>query len=415
MRKTDFHPLSRASISEGLLQEWASLLWLKGLLLWLLLPSCSPATTSPSGLNEQPIHGVWIAAPQHNNMLHHAANIDAQLQTLRHLGTNTLFVCAWADNKTAFDSEVLLANSHYPDLAATNMYSDYCPPGFDPIAYLIQAAHRANMRVIFWMEYGFMAQWGSEPTPNQHPILAKHPHWKGIGNDGQSCHYNGSDYYYNAYHPEVQEFILDLIDEALTRYPEVDGIQGDDRLPASPANSGYDSLTLARYQAEHPGAMPPKDFRDSAWFHWRLSLLNNFAGRLQQRVKAHGQHYILASSPNPYPWCKENLMQDWPSWLAAKQIDWLNVQCYRKNLSAYQSSVDEAWQFAQGKLLKTQFAPGMLLGVAEQTLISPANLDSMLAHNLAQGFGGHSFFYLKWITENQDFHPVIKKYQAPQK
>ena len=48
----------------------------------------------------------------------------------------------------------------------------------------------------------------------------------------------------NAFHPEVQDFMLDLISEILFSYPTIDGIQGDDRLPALPSTAGYDEYTI---------------------------------------------------------------------------------------------------------------------------------------------------------------------------
>ncbi|MEZ4987110.1 MAG: family 10 glycosylhydrolase [Saprospiraceae bacterium] len=136
----------------------------------------------------------------------------------------------------------------------------------------------------FWFEFGWIPN-GEMPDAT-HPILSKHPDWIGRGHDGQPCHYNNSDYYFNAYHPQVQQFILDLIAESMDKYPDVDGIQGDDRLPASPADSGYDSLTVARYRATHDGSLPPADFRDSLWVNWRLELLNSFVEKMYRVVKA---------------------------------------------------------------------------------------------------------------------------------
>ena len=51
----------------------------------------------------------------------------------------------------------------------------------------------------------------------------------------------------NAIHPEVQDFILNLIEEVLINY-EVAGIQGDDRLPAMPSEGGYSTYTKDLYK-----------------------------------------------------------------------------------------------------------------------------------------------------------------------
>ena len=47
----------------------------------------------------------------------------------------------------------------------------------------------------------------------------------------------------NAIHPEVQQFLLDMVQEVIRSY-DVDGIQGDDRLPAMPSEGGYSRYTI---------------------------------------------------------------------------------------------------------------------------------------------------------------------------
>lgn len=382
-------------------------------LLALLPFAIGPAVKSPQALKAPVVSGVWIAAPQHNTMLRSPKEIGRQLQILERQGINTLFLCVWADNKTAYQSKVLLNNSNYKSLEETSMFHPYLPEQhlFDPVRTLIHAAHKKGMKVVFWFEYGFMAQWGKEPTPDQHPILAAKPHWESRGNNGKTANYNGSDYYFNAYHPEVQQFLLDLIAESLELYPEVDGIQGDDRLPASPANSGYDDYTVSLYRGSFNGQDPPSDFRDSQWFNWRIGLLNKFAVRMRDLVKSKNKDYLMAFSPNPFPWCLENLMQDWPSWIEQGLVDMLNVQCYRTNMDSYSATVTNTFETASAAgLEKDRFVPGIILGIASKRMINNETLDSILHFNSVQGYGGQSLFYVKWLTEDPTLSKTVRKW-----
>lgn len=43
--------------------------------------------------------------------------------------------------------------------------------------------------------------------------------------------------------PEVRGFMMDLILEVVNEYPDIDGVQGDDRLPAMPLKVG---MTIIR-------------------------------------------------------------------------------------------------------------------------------------------------------------------------
>ena len=110
----------------------------------------------------------------------------------------------------------------------------------------------------------------------------------------------------NAFDPEVQDFMISLLVEAVENY-DLDGIQGDDRLPALPSLAGYDSLTVARYENEF-GSQPPKNYLDSQWVDWRAGLLNQFMKRIHDELKAVDPEIIISVSPSIFPWSKERLV-----------------------------------------------------------------------------------------------------------
>ena len=94
----------------------------------------------------------------------------------------------------------------------------------------------------------------------------------------------------NAFHPEVQDFMLDLISEILFSYPTIDGIQGDDRLPALPSTAGYDEYTIQLFKKEHGGKIPPENHYDQEWVIWRSNQLNNFMRKFSTLIKSKGKY-----------------------------------------------------------------------------------------------------------------------------
>ena len=72
--------------------------------------SCASQTSEKT--SEKTI-GVWIAAPRHTSLFDSYTQLKSGIETLSDRGINTLFLCAWADHKTAFESEVLLSHSNY--------------------------------------------------------------------------------------------------------------------------------------------------------------------------------------------------------------------------------------------------------------------------------------------------------------
>lgn len=341
---------------------------------------------------ETGIRAFWIAPPWHSTFLTSYQHIKNGVALAKELNFNTLYVGAWAQTKTLYPSQVLLDHSNYTSLDQT-LFGTYTGGSGDPLADLIEEAHAEGMKVILWYEYGFMAKWGTPPTPQNDPILAVHPDWVGINSFGSQSNYNNSDYYYNAYDVAVQQFMIDLVLEAVDNY-DIDGIQGDDRMPAMPRNSGYDEYTVTRYRAEHGGTDPPSNFNNSVWVRWRADILNQFAIDLYDAVKAAKPNIFVASSPNPYPWAFDNLMQEWPVWLDDGVVEILSVQCYRYTESAYLSTINEVLNYftSHGDGNMQRLVPGIILqssaGLTDAELIA-----KKIMINRSKGITGEAFFY----------------------
>lgn len=375
-----------------------------------LLASC----VKPLPLNEE-VRGVWVPDPQYTDVMKTYENVQNFVATLDTLNFNAIFMVSYALNKTLYPSEVLLANSNYSHIDSTSLLTPFMAsynvpvqsPTGDPVRDLIDEAHKRNIKVIFWYEFGFMADI-KPATSDNNPILAKNPHWVGIGNDGKPANYNNHDYYFNAYDPDVQNFIHDIVLEGIQKYPDVDGVQGDDRLPAMCTNGGYDAVTVERYKAEHNGKIPPTDFKDSAWVQWRIDILNAFGQRLYNSVKQVNANTMVSFAPNPFPWCKENLMQDWPSWVSSGICDLLAVQCYRRDSASYSNTVLQAQSyFKVPENKKTLFVPGILLMVSGE--ISDANeLKKQVLINRELHTNGEIFFYNEGLR-SPEIRKVIKE------
>lgn len=348
---------------------------------------------------EKAIRGVWVPAPRFTDVLHSYENVQNFVEVLDELNFNAIFLVSYAENKTIYPSKVLQYYTGINDLAKTTLLKPYLSnynkslksTTNDPIKDLIKLAHQRKIKVFFWYEYGFMGD--TKPITKENLLLANNPDWLGIANNGGPAAYNNKDFYFNAYNPKVQEYMIKLVEEGIKLYPDIDGIQGDDRLPAMPKNSGYDEYTVAKYKAEHNGEEPPKNFNDVSWVNWRINILNQFGKRLYTAAHNIKKDIIVSFAPNPYPWCKENLMQDWPAWLANKTCDLLAVQCYRYNAEAYENTVKEALSHVKANNPKQLFAPGIILMEGNKIKMNAELLKKQLSVNRKLGINSEIFFY----------------------
>ncbi len=362
---------------------------------------------------ETGVRAFWIPDPSHSVFLTSYENIQEGVALAKELNFNTLYVVAWAKTRTLYPSEVLAANSTY-NTAREGMFTPgYTGMSGDPLTDLIEVAHAEGLKVILWYEYGFMARWGGPPTPQNDRILAVHPHWVGINNQGEPANYNNSDFYYNAYNPEVQQFMLDLVMEAAHNY-NIDGVQGDDRMPAMPRNSGYDDYTVALYMEEHDGEPPPGNPHHSGWVRWRVDILNQFGRDLFDAVKEANPEMLVTNSPNPYPWAFNNLMQEWPVWLDDGVVEILSVQCYRYNMPAYQATVNEVLHYftnhGDGNL--ERLSPGIIL-YGSAGLTDPELVAQKILYNRSAGITGESFFYDVPLNDHRIKRVLKAMYPGP--
>lgn len=361
-------------------------------------------------ITEQGIRGVWVPAPRFTPILHTYQGVKDFIKSLDDLNMNSIFLASYAETKTIYKSNVLMRNSTYKTVEEgyllTNYLDQYHSPTNDPVRDLIVEAHKHHIKVFFWFEYGFMGE--GRPISINNPLLEKNPHWLGIDSQQQPANYNQHDYYFNAYNPDVQNFIIELIEEAITLYPGIDGVQGDDRLPAMPCNSGYDTYTVSLYQSQHQDKKPPLDYNNSEWVNWRLDILTTFAHRLHERVKAVSPNIMLSFAPNPYPWCEENLMQEWPRWCKENICDLLAVQCYRYNIDAYRATLTEVLKYISASNPKQLFAPGIILMEGSNSKMSSDLLLEQLRVNRELGINSEIYFYNKGI-DNPSIRKVLKQ------
>lgn len=340
---------------------------------------------------ERQVRGVWVPDPLHTDVLLSYGKLKEFVDLLDELNFNAVYLGAWARELTVYRSKVLMENTNYASVEDGWMLKGVSYNGLtdDPVKDLITMAHEKGIKVFFWFEYGFMRSGGANPDIASHPILSVHPEWDGIGSDGKPSNYNNTDFYLNSYDPEVQDFIMDLIKEAIALYPDVDGVQGDDRLPAAPRNSGYNENIKALYKAE-TGKDVPSNCQDASWVAWRLSRLNAFGKRLYDEIKTIDPSLLVSFSPNPYPWCEQNLMQDWPSWIKGGYVDILSVQCYRDTEQAYKATLNEVMRYVTANTDKSLCNPGIYLRSGNEW---GELFTKQMKYNREVGTNGESFFF----------------------
>ncbi len=338
---------------------------------------------------DRPIRGVWVANVG-TPTLDSPESIREFVALADQVGVNTLYVVVWNRGWTTYPSDVMHRE-----------FQRRCDPRyakFDVLKEFISAGHARDMRVIAWFEFGFAASYGE---PNGGPLLLARPDWAARDIEGQIASKNNFQWM-NSFHPDVQEFVLSLIKEVLLKYA-VDGVQGDDRLPACPSTAGYDSWTVELYGKQHAGRSPPEDHFDDAWVDWRAGLLNQFMERMHHEIKKINPKTVVSAAPSIYPWSKQQYLQDWPTWLESGWIDEVCPQIYREDPQLYVAELKKIIDIQVAPLDRSKVFPGILVKTAAKMHNSREHLLEMVRANRAAGINGEVIFYDSAVRMNPDW------------
>lgn len=296
-------------------------------LLTLVASMSSLAVAAPPEMR-----GTWLTTTA-NDAISTPQKTEETMRRLREIGLNTVYVECWKNGYTEYPS-VSLKQAVGVEMKVNGKDA----PQRDLLQENIIQAHRNGMLCIAWLEYGFMA--AHKNTENE---LRAKKEWITLTSDGKDVSAMNGFVWMNPFHPDVQEFLINIALDAVRNH-DIDGIQLDDRI-ALPIDLGYDNYTRELYRKE-TGAYPPTDFKDAKWRKWRADKISEFAMRFVSEIRAANPDLIISVSPAPYPWSLDNYLCDWMSWsrwcyCGGKHWNEYIPQCYRMDGPATIKSIQE--------------------------------------------------------------------------
>ncbi|MHC5596374.1 MAG: glycoside hydrolase family 10 protein [Nostoc sp.] len=337
----------------------------------LLVDSFIPAIAQ---IPRQEIRGVWMTTNDFDTLKSRAKVQDA-VSELRRLNFNTIYPVVWNSGYVMYPSALAQRAGIQPFVSRGS-------DGHDILADLITQAHRQGLLVIPWFEFGFMAPPTSE-------LALNYPDWFTQKRDGSQTSISaaGEVMWLNPFHPQVQQFITNLVLETVTQY-DADGIQFDDHT-SLPYEFGYDQYTVALYTQETNNA-PPNDPQDADWVKWRADKITAFMGQLNQAVKQRKPQAIFSIAPNYYDFAYKFHLQDWLTWIRQNIVDELIVQVYRPNLQSFVANISRQEIQQAQQIIPT--AIGIMTGLRNNP-VPMQQIKSQVRAAQERGLGVTFFYY----------------------
>jgi len=338
------------------------------------------------------LRGVWLTNVA-SGVLYTPWGINRAISQLAKLKFNTIYPVVWNRGNTFYPSLVAKkVTGRDRDLSLQVLKLNQ-----DVLAQIVKQGHRQGLRVIPWFEYGFMA-------PPNSALAKRHPDWLTARRNASKITVDVNQpkatnpkvvdpmltkgVWLNPFHPQVQQFMLNMIVEVVTKY-DVDGVQFDDHF-GLPSDFGYDRFTVALYQQEHQGKIPPNNPLDAQWLRWRADKLTNFMERVYKAVKAVKPECLVTLSPNPQDYAYRATLQDWQTWVNRGLVEELICQIYRNDRKSFIAELQQtALQTARKKI---PVGIGILTGSVTNP-VALKQIKQQVQWVRDRGYSGVSFFY----------------------
>lgn len=224
-----------------------------------LSPPLTPALAGnfPARAPSREVRAVWVTTvagldwPLSRDTALQRASLLAMVERLRAAGFNTIFFQVRGRGDAIYRSSV----EPWSAVLTGRQGGD---PGWDPLAFILDAAHARGMEVHAWFNTYFV-KGGKEPPPATTPahVITAHPRWVVRW---------GDQWWLDPGEPAVDRYLLDVAKELVDRYP-LDGLHLD--YIRYPGREFDDDRSYRRY-----GSGLPRD-------EWRRRNITRFMGRVR--------------------------------------------------------------------------------------------------------------------------------------
>jgi len=308
----------------------------------------------PLLLSGAEIRAIWvlpwsITSPQ---------QVDKVIADALAAGQTDLFV------EVRYRSDALYKTNRGQDDFANPEPRSYILPdnGFDPLEYCLARGQIQGLKIHAWVVVFNATPTNQTYLQNNH-IYRNHYDWITYDQNGRRM--NGGDqygYFIDPGIPAVQDYVLEVLSDLVSGYPELDGLHLDYiRYPGT--DWGYHPISVQRYNNH------VIQYGTSTWNQWKTSRITEFVQKTYLRVKRINPSLIVSAAVFAnYEDATASYAQDWKDWLDKGIVDCLYPMAYHVNFTEFGRQLDfmkslgqdsrfvigvRAWDANGGSLLAT--------------------------------------------------------------
>ncbi len=289
----------------------------------------------------------------------------------------------------------------------------------DLLKIWLDEAHKRGMKVHVWFQTFYAGNTQYDKTKGS--ILNAHPEWANIQRSALNqaslppSTLEPGAFFLDPANPEAQQFVLDLIDEIITRYP-VDGFQLDYiRYPSSfPPNKiayvatswGYSPAARQAFKAKtgfDPAEITPTEHPQlwEEWARFKTAQVDAFVEKAHGLIKSRRPQMPISAAIFPSPAeALERKHQDWLGWTKKGWVDFLAPMTLTSSTEAIAMDTERLKEMTALPVVTGIFGPfngnnpsevveqvysAMTSGATGVTLFDTAHLTQKMAEALRSG------------------------------
>lgn len=293
--------------------------------------------------------GIWI---EMKTLPPTADKIRAVVRSLARCHFNLLLVEVTYEGASLYPSRFTTQDSRFA--------------GLDPLAVIVDEAHKHKMEVHAWMWVYKQSRYRSGEARPGGPVLAAHPEWTALNQDGKPVAAGACYYWLCPSKPAVKAFLLGWMEELVTRY-RLDGLHFDYvRYDKILAKSGFPAYCFCpdcreayrRLRGTDPVTFRPYTaaFRD--WEGWRESLIDDLVADAAGRLRALRPNLLLSAAVYPDAQAARRYFgQNWAYWVRNNWMDFVCPMAYQDQTDSFLRRLQR--YIADGTARQTVVLPGV--------------------------------------------------------
>ena len=275
--------------------------------------------------------GLFVTVVQEPTVLSSRKDIGRLVDFAKSAHIGMLFVQIYRANQAWFPSKI--ADSS-PYEACLKKVSE------DPIRLLTKEAHAKGIQVHAWLNMLSLGENKNAPILKKYGtgILTRNTRMKKRLED-----YKIDDQYFlEPGDPRIRQDLVEIVGEALSAYPELDGIQFDYiRYPDMKPAYGYTKINRERFK-EATG-IKTIDESSRAWKDWKRAQVTELLRQLVKKARSiRPKIQVSATGCMPYSRAYHEAFQDWPSWIESGLVDFVTVMNYSASTAEFENWIAEA-------------------------------------------------------------------------